>query len=92
VKLIWTRAANMDRRTIRSYISRSNSLAAADFDELLSLKASRLVTQAKLGRIGRVAGTRELVVHRNYILIYAVVKDTVRVLRVMHAGRKWPPS
>jgi len=31
-----------------------------------------------------------LVVHRNYIMIYDVTDDAVRVLRVLHAARQWP--
>lgn len=44
-----------------------------------------------LGRPGRLQGTRELVAHRNYILIYDVAGDLVRVLRILHAARQWPP-
>lgn len=33
---------------------------------------------------------RELVVHRNYILVYDVTGDEVRILRVLHARRQWP--
>lgn len=43
-----------------------------------------------LGRTGRIAGTRELVTHRNYILIYDTAGDVVRILRVLHAARQWP--
>lgn len=39
-----------------------------------------------------VTGTRELVAHQNYILIYDMADDLVRVLRVLHAARKWPPT
>ena len=35
----------------------------------------------------RVTGTRELVVHHNYILVYDVTGEFVRVLRVLHAPR-----
>ena len=46
----------------------------------------------QLGRPGRVESTRELVVHRNYILVYDVAGDVVRVLHVLHATRQWPPA
>jgi toxin ParE1/3/4 len=32
------------------------------------------------------------VVHQNYILIYDTLGDLVRVLRVLHAARLWPPG
>lgn len=92
MKLVWTRRAREDRKTIREYIAADNPNAALDLDELLSEKAARLVDHPGLGRPGRVQGTRELVVHRNYILIYDVASDAVRVLRVLHAARQWPPE
>jgi hypothetical protein len=50
---------------------------------LFSEKAARLVNMPSMGRPGRLAGTRELVAHRHYILIYDVADDSVRVLRVL---------
>nr|WP_308937255.1 type II toxin-antitoxin system RelE/ParE family toxin [Duganella sp. 1411] len=35
-------------------------------------------------------GTRELVVHRHYALIYKVVGDQVYILRILHTARQWP--
>jgi len=90
VKLVWTRVAREDRQSIREYIAAHNPSAALDFDELLSEKTARLVDHPGLGRPGRVQGTREFVAHRNYILIYDVAGDVVRVLRVLHAARQWP--
>jgi plasmid stabilization system protein ParE len=51
-----------------------------------------LIDHPQFGRPGRIIGTRELVAHRNYILVYDVTADTVRVLRVLHAARQWPPQ
>jgi len=63
---------------------------ALTLDELLSEKASRLVDHPNLGRPGRLTDTRELVAHQNYILVYDLAGDLVRVLRVLHAARQWP--
>jgi toxin ParE1/3/4 len=92
VKLSWTRPANLDRRNIREYIARDNPAAALALDEMFSEKAGRLADRPGLGRPGRVAGTRELALHPNYILIYDVAEDLVRVLRILHAARQWPPQ
>jgi plasmid stabilization system protein ParE len=46
-----------------------------------------------MGRPGRVARTRELVVTGTpYILPYRVTAGVLEVLRVLHASRKWPKS
>ncbi len=92
MKLVWTRTASTDRKEIREYIAQVDAVAALALDELISEKASSLVENPGLGRPGRVAGTRELVVHQNYILIYDTSADLVRLLRVLHAARQWPPA
>lgn len=92
MRLVWTRPAAADRREIRAYIAQDNPVSALELDELFSEKAGRLVDHPGIGRPGRVPGTRELVAHRNYILVYDVAGDMVRVLRVLHAARRWPPQ
>lgn len=42
------------------------------------------------GRSGRVGRTRELVVHRRYIIIYDIRGDAIRVIRILHTARQWP--
>ena len=89
MKLYWTLEAIADRDSIFDYIEVDNPAAALALDELFSEKAERLTDHPKLGRPGRVDGTRELVVHENYILIYDIAGDLVRILRVLHAARRW---
>jgi len=41
------------------------------------------------GRLGRIAGTRELV-QAPYVIIYRVIEEAVEILRVYHAAQDWP--
>ena len=90
MKLFWTREAVEDRRTIYDYIEAENPRAALALDELFSDLADLLPTNPQLGKSGRVSGTRELVVHRHYILVYDIEGQAVRVLRVLHSAMLWP--
>ena len=90
MKLVWTRTAHADRKTIRVHIAQHAPKAALDLDQLFSNKVDVLLTHRELGRIGRVAGTRELVAHKNYILVYDLADDMIRILRVLHVARQWP--
>lgn len=67
MELFWTPEATQDRDEIYNYIEADNPAAALALDELFAEKAGRLVDHPGLGRLGRVAGTRELVVHQNYM-------------------------
>jgi addiction module RelE/StbE family toxin len=87
---IWRPAASADRKRITDYIAEDNPRAAIELGDAL-IETTELLDQNPMqGRIGRVKGTRELVAHPNYILIYRVVGKTVEVLRVKHSAQKWP--
>ncbi|MFN5350632.1 MAG: type II toxin-antitoxin system RelE/ParE family toxin [Polaromonas sp.] len=87
---VWKPTAIADRKSITAYIAQDNPMAAIEMGDMLMQKAAQLDQHPKLGRTGRVTGTRELVVHPNYILIYRIVGESVEVLRVKHAAQKWP--
>jgi toxin ParE1/3/4 len=72
------------------YIAQDNPVAALELDELIEQKADQLLEQPTLYRAGRKRGTREMVVHPNYIVIYRVQGDVVEILRVKHAAQQWP--
>lgn len=45
------------------------------------------------GRVGRVKGTRELVISRlPYIVAYRLTDDSLQILRGLHGAQRWPKS
>lgn len=92
MRIIWSRRALNDRDRIYSYIEEDDPAAALALDELFEKRAAQLAAHSLLGRTGRVRGTRELVVHPNYIVIDDIADAHVRILRILHAARQWPPS
>jgi hypothetical protein len=54
--------------------------------KLVAEQAARLIASPGLGRPGREPGTRELVIHRIYILIFEVQEMNVPMLRILHAA------
>jgi addiction module RelE/StbE family toxin len=53
----------------------------------LQAAVTKLQAHPGMGRAGRVPGTRELVLHKNYIAIYRVRGDDIEILRLHHAAR-----
>ena len=90
--LHWHPKAREDRAAIMDYIGQDDPLAALEPDERLAERAAALPARAELYRQGRVAGTRELVVAPNYVLVYRIrpADNIVEILRVLHARRQWP--
>ena len=90
MELYWTPEAIEDREVIYDHIEALNPVAALALDELFEEKAGRLTDHPYMARAGRVPGTRELVAHQNYIIVYDVTDRMIRILRVLHAARQWP--
>jgi toxin ParE1/3/4 len=90
--LEWRQAAREDLLTIVDYISDDNPGAAQALKDEIEGKVSHLLDHPKLYRSGRVAGTREMVVHRNYVVIYKENETTISILRVLHGAQQWPPD
>ena len=88
--LEWKAAAIADLMAIVDYISEDNPDAAQALKDEIEQKVSRLSEFPQRHRLGRVAGTRELVVRPNYLVIYADNPDSVTILRVLHAAQQWP--
>ena len=94
MKVRWTFQAQQDRLYIMDYIAADNVRAAIAMDELFGAAAERLADFPMIGKPGLVAGTRELIAHERYRMIYEVDEpaDTVWVLALVHTARQWPPA
>jgi addiction module RelE/StbE family toxin len=93
VKLSWSAFALSDRDAIFTFIEADSPSAAIMVDERIVSAARRLIDFPKSGRVGRIAGTRELVITGTpYVAAYAVTPSAVRILRVLHGAQEWPDS
>lgn len=90
MKLIWKPLALDDRERIMAYIALDNPQAALDLDALFEQKSDQLIENPKLYKPGRMKGTRDAVVHPNYVMIYALDGDIINILRVLHSAQEWP--
>ena len=91
MKLVWLPRAVADRDAQIEHIAQDRPLAAIGQGDELERQVRQLVEQPELGREGRVAGTRELVVSRTrWVVVYRVRRHRVELLRVLHDARQWP--
>lgn len=89
----WTDESVHELSTIAEYIALENPKAAFTLVERIILAVeNQLPANPNIGRPGRVAGTRELIVHKSYIAVYSFESDTVTILTVRHVARLWPDS
>lgn len=91
MKILWTPQAVRDREQIFTYIEAENPRAAIHTDTLFGDAVGRLVDFPELGKPGLIAGTRELIPHKHYRIVYATAPDAVWVLAIVHTARCWPP-
>ena len=88
----WKLAARLDLIEIIDYIAQENPQAAEKMKRLLDEAAERLGEMPYINRRGRVAGTREKIAHRNYIIVYRVAADKVEILNIVHSRKNYPNS
>jgi addiction module RelE/StbE family toxin len=88
--LEWREAAFADLKTIVDYIAGDNPEAASALQEEIEIKIEKLRYTPRLYKLGRVPGTREMVVQGNFVVVYTENSRTVSILRVLHAARQWP--
>ena len=92
MNLIWRETALDDLDRIVVYIGQYDFDAALRIQSLIEASAERFAEHPYMYRVGRVAGTREAVVHPNYMLVYRVGAEAVEVINVLHTRRQYPPG
>lgn len=91
MRIVWTEPAVHDLAAARAYIARDNPPAADRQVERVLAAIAGLLQFPEIGRPGRRAGTRELVVNRTpYVVAYRLRADLIEILRVMHGRQRWP--
>jgi toxin ParE1/3/4 len=93
VKLVWLPRARINLDDAIGFIAQDSPRAALDMLDQTERQSVALAAHPMMGRVGRVEGTRELVIARSpFILIYRVKPELERVeiLRLLHGAQEWP--
>ena len=91
MKLVWLTLAINQRYDQLDYVALDDPSAAISQDEEIEQQTKLLTTQPKMGRVGRVRGTRELVISRTpFIVVYRIEGQRIEILSFLHGAQKWP--
>lgn len=85
----WKRAAQADLWVIVDYISDDNPDAAQALKDELVATVGKLPQNPQMYRVGRVPATREIVVRKNYIVVYSETPSQITILRILHAAQEY---
>ena len=87
----WLRTVLRDLEARAAFIAADNPRAAREMVGRVHAAVEHLRDHPELGRVGRVPGTRELIVAGTpYIVPYRVRGGAVEVLRLFHGAQRGP--
>jgi len=87
----WTPTALADLESLHEFVSEDKPSAAADVVKRILSGIEALSRHPEMGRKGRVAGTRELIVSP-YVVAYRAKEGTVELAGIIHSARRWPSA
>ena len=91
--LVWSRQAVADLAKLRRYLEEHNPGAASEVASRIIDAARQLEDFPGIGRPGRIAGTRELVIRKTpYLVVYRIGREAVHLLRIFHERQRWPET
>lgn len=87
----WTQKARENLISLEEFIRKDKPKAAIAAVIKVVKTVEILSDHPHMGRMGRVPGTRELVIAGTpFIAVYQIQNDSIDVIRVLHAARTWP--
>jgi len=93
VRVVWTRTAIRDLVRVRRRIEHDNPIAAREVARRILDAVNKISRHPEMGRVGRLGGTRDLIVTGTpYLVPYRVHADKIHLLRVLHGRQNWPRS
>ena len=92
MRIVWTPEAHRDRIEIFEYIARFDEAAAERMNALFDRAVDRIKQFPHAAREGKKPGTRELIPHPSYRLVYEIRGEEIWIATLYHAARQWPPT
>ena len=87
----WTEKAQAELQAAHEYVAENNRIAAQQQSAAVLRAIEQLTHFPEMGRPGRVAGTRELVIQGTALVVaYSLQRDIVYILAILHGARRWP--
>jgi toxin ParE1/3/4 len=86
----WSPKSLQDLDRIFAYIAQRSERSALNIIDQIERSTLPVAQFPYMFRSGRIEGTREIVAHPNYIVIYRVLNDRVRVVGVVHSAQEYP--
>jgi toxin ParE1/3/4 len=87
----WTPTALRDLDSLHAYICNDSPRAADVAVEKILDGIEALSEHPEMGRSGRVALTRELVIPP-FLIAYRLRRGDIEILAIIHGARRWPDS
>jgi addiction module RelE/StbE family toxin len=87
LKLVWTNRALARLDSIAAYIAKDSPTRATSFVQELRKKVDILKSQ-QLGTAWHIFGSKQYVLHPNYIAIYRVKHGELQILTILHSAQE----
>ena len=91
--IVWSDTAKSHLLHLDEYLSERNPDAAEMQVYRIFSTIGTLEDLPLIGKPGRIAGTRELVVPATpYVVAYRIEDEVIQILAILHGAQRWPKS